>query len=228
MIQELQSDGFQIGLDDNVNASTETYFWAAFAGSHLTISSAADQAFFVADPATVIQTITITEDNLDPTITAANDIRIRIPAGFNMTWDTALTTASIGGMAAAKVSTAVTYEDGGRTLVLDVTSDFAASDQITVSLLRFNNFTAGSPADNLELEVDGAGTVAAVDDKTIAIAAPTISSAADQTFSVGDPARDIRTITITEDSVSPTITAANDIRIRIPAGFNMTWDTPWI
>ena len=120
MIQELQSDGFQIGLDDTVNASTETYFWAAFAGSHLTISSAADQAFFVADPATVIQTITITEDNLDPTITAANDIRIRIPAGFNMTWDTSVTSASIGGMAAAKVSTAVTYEDGGRTLVLDV------------------------------------------------------------------------------------------------------------
>ena len=59
------------------------------------------------DPATVIQTITITEDNLDPTITADNDIRIRIPAGFNMTWDTSVTTASIGGMAAAKVS------DGG-------------------------------------------------------------------------------------------------------------------
>ena len=85
--------------------------------------------------------------------------------------------------------------------MLDVTGDFAASDQITVSLLRFNNFTAGSPADNLELEVDNGDTVAAVDDKTITIAAPTISSAADQYFIVGSPAKAIQTITITEDSI---------------------------
>ena len=42
-------------------------------------------------------------------------------------------TAVIGGSAAGKVSTTVSYEDGGRTLVLDVTSDFAADDQITIA-----------------------------------------------------------------------------------------------
>jgi hypothetical protein len=142
-----------------------------------------------------------------------------------MTWDTADTTAVISGPAAAKVSGTVSYEDGGQTLVLDVTTDFAAWDQITVSGLSFTNFTAASAADNLELEVYNDGSTVATDDKTIAVGAPTISSAADQTFYEADPPTAISTITVTDDGSSPTITAGGDIRIRIPAGFNMSWDT---
>jgi hypothetical protein len=225
MIQELQSDGFQLGSSDKVNKSGEDYFWVAFAGEHLTISSELNQAFHVNDPAQAISTITITEDYLDPTITAANDIRIRIPAGFNMTWDTSDTTAVIGSGAAGKVSATVSYEDGDRTLVINVTSDFTASDQLTISGLSFTNFSDSSPADNLELEVDNGDTVASVDDKFISVVAPTISSSANQYFIIDSPAKTISTITITEDSYGPSITAVNDIRIRIPAGFNMTWDT---
>ena len=103
----------------------------------MVLSSAANQTFTVTDPATAISTITVTDDVTNAQITAANDIRIRIPSGFNMTWDPSDTTAVIGGAASTKVSTTVSYEDTNGTLVLDVTSDFAPSDQITVSGLNF-------------------------------------------------------------------------------------------
>jgi len=189
------------------------------------MSSAANQSFATADPATAISTITVTDDAGIPTITVANDIRIRIPAGFNMTWDATDTTAVIGGAASTKVSTTVTYEDTNGTLVLDVTTGFAAGDAITVSGLSFTSFSAVSAADNLELEVNNDNVVSATDDKTVTVlGAPVISSAANQTFATGDPATPISTLTVTDDPTAPTITAANDIRIRIPSGFNMTWD----
>src|SRR5439155_2536305 len=88
-----------------------------------TIASAANQVFVVGQAATAMSAITVT-DAATPVITTANDIRIRIPATFNMTWNSGLTTATITGTAASKVSTTVTYEDGGKTLRLDVTSNF--------------------------------------------------------------------------------------------------------
>ncbi len=188
------------------------------------IASGANQTFTVGDAPTSMSQITITDAN-PATITAANDIRIRIPSTFNMTWNTALTTATIGGAAASNVSTTVSYEDGGKTLVLNVTTNFAAGDKITVSGLQYGNFSAPSAADNLELVIAGAGGgTADVDSHTITIEAPTISSAANQTFTVGQAATAMSTITITDDN-PPTITAANDIRIRIPSTFNMTWNT---
>src|SRR6266568_2409935 len=189
-----------------------------------TIASAANQTFVVGNPPTTMSAITIT-DAKPPTITAANDIRIRIPASFNMTWNTALTTATLGGGAAAKVSTTVTYEDAGKTLVLNVTTNFAGNDKLTVSGLQFMNFTATSTAGNLELVVSGAGgSTADLDSRTITIVTPTISSAANQTFIVGQAATAMSAITIT-DATPATITAAKDIRIRIPASLNMSWNT---
>jgi hypothetical protein len=194
-------------------------------GNGLMISSFASQVFTVGDSATGIATITLTEHAGSPLVTAANDIRIRIPAGFSMTWDATDTTAVVGGAASAKVSTTASYEDGNATLVLDVTSDFAAGDEVTVSGLSFTSFTAVEAPDNLELEVDNGGTVAATDDRTIRILnGLTISSTADQAFQIGDPATGIAAITVTDQGVNPLITTANDIRIRIPSGFNMTWD----
>ena len=121
------------------------------------ISSAANQSFIVGDPATAISTITVTDAGAKTKIKAASDIRIRIPTTFNMTWNSGLTTATLAGSAAGKVSTTVSYEDGGKTLVLGVTSDFAAGDQIVVSGLQYQSFTAPAAADNLELVVSGTG-----------------------------------------------------------------------
>jgi hypothetical protein len=108
-----------------------------------------------------------------PTITGGTDIRIRIPSTFNMTWDTSISTVTIGGSAAGKVSTTLmAYEDGDQTLVLNVNTDFVAGDQITVSDPQFTDFSAASTADNLELEVDNDNVVSATDDKTITIGVP--------------------------------------------------------
>src|SRR5207244_1958420 len=158
-------------------------------------------------------------------ITATKDIRIRIPATFNMTWNTALTTASITGSGNGKVSRTVSYEDGGKTLVIDVTSNFGAGDRIVVSGLQYMAFTAASAPDYLQLVVSGAGGGTTVrDSRTIQVVAPTMASAGDQVFVVGQAPAAISPITIT-DAPAPTITAAKVLRIRHPASFNMSWNT---
>src|SRR5439155_701325 len=128
-----------------------------------TLASAANQVFVVGQAATAMSAITVT-DAATPVITATNDIRIRIPATFNMTWNSAVTTATITGSAAGKVASTVTYEDGGRTAVLNVTTNFAANDQIVVSGLKYQSFTAPSAADYLQLVVTGAGVGTAAND----------------------------------------------------------------
>ncbi len=64
---------------------------------------------------------------------------------------------------------------------------------------------------------------------TVTVTAPTgtsISSTADQAFTVGDLATAADTITITDnDGGTIRKPAAAEIRIRIPTAFNMTWDT---
>ena len=192
------------------------------------LSSGANQTFVVADPPTGISPITITDDTLAATITAANDIRVRIDTTFSMAWDVSVTTATIIGPAAAKVSPTVSYEDAWQTLVIDVTTDFAPGDEFTISGLSFRDFAAPSPADSLELEVANDGAISAFDDKTITINAAAfpniLSSQADQVFNVGDLPTEMKMLSVA-DASSPVITAVNDIRVRIPAGVNMTWDT---
>jgi uncharacterized repeat protein (TIGR01451 family) len=191
------------------------------------MSSAADQTFWVGKAPTAIGTLTVADTGTAPSITATKDIRVRIPAGFDMSWDTLDVAATLGGGAAAKVSPTVRYEDAGATLVLDVTANFAAGDTITISDLSFMSFTGTSGSDNLELEVYNDDAVSASDDKTIEILAagtPIISSEFDQSFRVGVPPITISTLMIVADSSRPIITATNDIRVRIPAGFNMSWD----
>ena len=142
----------------------------AMSGPNITISSAANQIFYVNQSATGISTITITDNT--GAITAANDIRVRVPSAFNMAWDTTAT-ATIGGSASSKVSTTVTYEGSNKILVLNVTSDFAAGDAITVSGLAFTSFSAVSSSDNLELDVYNSGVIYTVDDKYIEIKSST-------------------------------------------------------
>src|SRR5439155_1009266 len=147
-----------------------------------TIASAANQVFAVGQPATAIAAITIT-DAATPSITKNNGIRVRIPAGFNMSWNTALTAPTITGSGAGKVSPTVSYEDAGKTLVLNVTANFAGNDQIVVSGLQYMSFTAPSAASYLQLAVSGSASAAAASDsRTITIVQPTIASAANQVF----------------------------------------------
>jgi len=163
-------DNLELDIDNDAtaDATDDKTIQVDPAASTATISSGLNQTFTVGDSTTGISTITITDDATTPVITAANDLRIRIPAAFNMEWDTSDTTAVIGGGAASNVSVTVTYDDS-KTLVLDVTSNFVASDQITISGLSFTNFTAASVPETLKLDVDNNGSADAGDDKTIQV-----------------------------------------------------------
>ena len=211
-----RSSPWDIGADDIV------------AGGAPRISSAFVQSFTVGDPDTPAAVITITEDFGATTMTAVKDLRIRIPAGFNMRWDSLVPSVTLGGSAFAKVDPTIKgYEDLGRTVVLDVTADFAPGDVLTISGLQFTSFVAPSPFDNLELEVANDGLASAFDDKTIAIgpsANPNLSSFDHQFFTVGPGPSPAEALFISEGAVAA-INAFDDIRIHIPGSLAMEWNT---
>jgi len=167
------SGDFSTDIDDEQRAGAWDMGADEIAAQPLRISSGADQTFTVGDADTAISAITITDHGETPTITAANDIRVRIPAGFNMVWDVFDTDATITGSASGKVSTTVFYEDSNRTLVVTVSSNFAAAESITISDLSFKTFSAASSVDYLGLDVDDDAVADATDVKAIQIdAAP--------------------------------------------------------
>jgi hypothetical protein len=129
-------------------------------------SSAKSQVFTVSAPDTPAATFFVT-DALAPVINATNDFVVRIPAAFNVEWDTSIVNVSVGGSAASKVSTTVSYADS-RTLVVNVTTNFGNGDFVSVSGLEFRTFSNPSPAANLELVVNSSTYF---DDKTIEVSA---------------------------------------------------------
>ncbi|MDP2930347.1 MAG: SdrD B-like domain-containing protein [bacterium] len=142
----------------------------------VTISSAADQTFVTSDSTTAISTLTITQDvgQAGGGINTTSDIRVKIPTSLDMTWDTTDTSATIAGSASSKVSATVSYPDS-KTLLIDVTTNFANGDYITVSGLSFKNFNSIGFS-NLTLYIDGGATVAATDDKKKTISLPASSA----------------------------------------------------
>ncbi len=111
------------------------------------ISSAINQGFVVGISPQAAADITILDDPVRATITAAKDIRIRIPFGFNMRWNEALTLLGFGGSASGKVDPTVkAYEDFGHTVVLDVQLDFAPGDDLVVSGLGFKSLPLPRPS----------------------------------------------------------------------------------
>ncbi len=150
-------DGYSSGVSDDFDLG----------GPDVTISSAANQSFVVGQESTAISAITIT-DSTGGAITADNDLRIAIPSGFGMAWDTSLTSAVIAG-AISSVSSVVTYEDSGKTLVLDIISDFTQGESFTLSGLAFTDFTAASSSDHLGMDIYNTAASYVKDDKTIQI-----------------------------------------------------------
>ena len=171
-LASMDTDGFTLSWTTNDAVATEILYLAFGVVPRAILSSAANQSFTIGQAATTASVQTVTEA-ATATITTANEIRIRIPAAFNMTWDTSVTTITRGGAASTKVSaTLAAYEDSNHTAVVNVTTNFAASDVLTITGLAFKNFTATSAADNLELVTGGAGgTTTDEDDKTITVIA---------------------------------------------------------
>ena len=129
----------------------------------LSMMSTASQSFTVGDPTTLMSALSITQQFSSANgVLTANGIRVKIPAALGMTWDSTVTTATVSGGASGKVSTTVSYENSDKTLVIAATTNFADGDTITVSGLKFKNFTASG--DNfLQLEIDNAGTTIEAD-----------------------------------------------------------------
>jgi uncharacterized repeat protein (TIGR01451 family) len=138
--------------------------------AQVSISSAANQLFHVADAATTISPMTVT-DISGGNIKFNRDIRITIPAGFNMTWDTSVLTAALSGSAAARCSPIVAYSNLNQTVTINVLSTFAAGEVVIISGLKFTNFTGTSPANNLQLDLKNNPGFNATDNRTITIGA---------------------------------------------------------
>jgi len=152
--------------------SGDAYSMGAMAGDvHLggavvTLASAANQSFSRGYAPAAISTITITDDTT-PGIKSGTPIVVRIPANLAMAWDETDVTATFGGTASGKVGI-ISYASGNKHLVINVTSDFAAGDTLTIADLSFKNYL-GSGADRLELDFDNNGLADAEDNRTVSI-----------------------------------------------------------
>ncbi len=196
-------------------------------------STAVDQFFTAGDPPTNASPITIVDAAGSPKITSTDGLRIIIP-NANMTFDTSITSVTCSGSAVpAKMpvtTNGVTYTGGtgnNKIAIIPVGANFSGGDDVTISGLRFMNFTGATALDHLELECKSTRAgVEGTDNHGIRIGRPTISSASDQVF-VTPPPNPMATLTITDDASNPRIgtgpNRVSQLRIVIPAGFNMTW-----
>ena len=148
------NEGYTGGSYDGYGSGVSVDF--NLGGPNVTISSSATQSFVVSQASTVISSIIIT-DSTGGAITALNGLRITIPSGLAMEWDTTKTTATITSVVSFKVSPAVTYENLNKTLVLNIIYDFAAGESFTLTGLSFTNFTAASSSDYLGLDIYNTG-----------------------------------------------------------------------
>lgn len=112
-----------------------------------TVSTAYDQIFNYGGIASSTSLITVT-DVTGSQITAANDLRIAIAtSSANMRFDNSITKATLGGTASSSnkvTNSSVTYEGDNSVALIDVASDFAAGDTLTINGLRFTSFNAAT------------------------------------------------------------------------------------
>lgn len=144
---------------------------AGLGGSSLALAVSADQAMERAWTSVAANAMTIT-DGSPAAITAAGDIRLIISASLAFVWDSSATAPAFGGSAMGKVAGTVTFENGGKTAVIDVTSDFAANDTLTVSGLAFTNAIQACAAERLALDVQNDGKPDAWADKGASVTVP--------------------------------------------------------
>ena len=193
-----------------------------------TISSAANQSFVVNQTAVAASDFTIT--NVDNDMSAANDVRVSIPTGLNTNWDasdTTITCANLVGTPCSNISTTVTYTDGNKTMVIDVTTNLSINDSFRIGSATLSGFTARSGGtDSLDLCVDGScSAIEAADDKTKSVSGPTILSSAAQTLFIGTAYTMNWVATITEDANIATINTTDDITVRIPSSLGFAFDS---
>src|SRR5579864_633241 len=182
--------------------------------------------------------ITITDPTSSPPIGgiwATTGIMITIPSGLGVTWDNTATTLT--GPINPDVSSTVGYTDfigvnQPLTAVIGIIRDFTPSEAVILNGLKFNVATnaADNPGFQLNIRIGGVNNNQPFHAQcgNIQIAGvPHISSAANQTFTVGDlPASATQggPITITETSGTPKMTAPRHVQVVIPSGLKCGWN----
>jgi len=164
------------------------------------------------------------------TISAANDLRIIVSELLVGTWDPTVTTITVGGEAAGSVNTAVTYADGNRTLVVDITSDIGLGHTFTIRGPVF--LSGGTDGSDVlyfstdggvsSVEADGTTTITietqpvphALTGTPLSIPAGTTTDVPTLTFTVGSATAITNSIWI--DIVQVSIDAAWDSTVTAP------------
>ncbi len=218
---------FQIFMSASASATaTNTDTSLLVLGDLPTLTSGTPQAFTVNDGDTVANDITIGASiDASPLFQDPNSLEIVIPAALNLEWANVQPTNIIGS-ASTKVAASVSFPNS-KTLRLLITSAWSGLESLTLQGLQFTNFSArcSPPGTSLQLRVRVGGPFAATDTQPKSIGLPTIVSNANQVFGKDDLATLMSPIVITEDAITPRIRMTTDIRIRIPSGFNMTWNS---
>jgi hypothetical protein len=206
---DVDNDGVAEGTDDKEKTISDA-----------SLASAAPQAYELEDANLAAQTITITE-GATAAINSTSDLRIRIPSTMNLRWDTSDTTVSVSGTAAAKIHATTPVSFAASTLlVIDVVSNLAAGETVVIDGLTFTSPTDTSPADKLELILDGSDTGAAYafDTNVITTGKLRIEMSAAAVSASGTA---LGAVTIT-DPVGQ-IGTAQGIRLAIPINTPLKW-----
>lgn len=122
----------------------------------VSLSSGSDQLFDWTQEGPALATLTITAENPAGTITNGVTMHICVPTAWQCRFDTGAA-VTCGEGAASKVD-APTYSGDGRTLLIPVTSDFEATDTLTLSGLKLVDLQlVPDGSSRLELDFTGDG-----------------------------------------------------------------------
>ncbi|MCG8569899.1 MAG: hypothetical protein MJB14_07140, partial [Spirochaetes bacterium] len=211
------SDNFGAGADDTITIDFQT-------NPPPTMSSSGNMTFTVGDPATAINVITITNSPVTNSITTGNDISIQIPAGLDCIFNPAANTPTFGGTASGNVAGTVTFSGGNKIMTIDVTTNFATNDTLTIDGLQFQTFASESSG-SLTMSYDGGSTYSVTDDKVYSILdvnPPTIVSRQTVDLDV-DGQIDAIHITFSKNIDDTTVTAGDfDVSVYIGEAFSST------
>ncbi len=110
----------------------------------------ADQSFFVGQDDAEVKKITITAGTDDITASSSS-FQIKINPSANFSFNTSVTEVTLGGTAADKATSTVTYPDA-KTVSFTILEDLLGGDILTIEGLEYSNFTApNAPVTALEL-----------------------------------------------------------------------------
>jgi hypothetical protein len=146
--------------------------WTFVVGGSPTLSGAGNLTFEYGGLPSDLSVLTVTDAGT-PTLTTSNGLRIAIAtSSVNMRFDPSITTASFGGSASGKVTNSLSYEGGDSVVYIPVSSNFGASDVLTISGLKLMSFNAVNAAiAAFNILKDGITDIVAdaTDDKTVTI-----------------------------------------------------------